>query len=357
MKISPETARYWYKQCILNRRGFALHAVYDEQEFGLERISLLVDLDDKFLPYARDIFNVLHNFLGLTYYVRSLPSGTFVNTYQIPKGHQDELAKTLNDLKAEQVLKKFEVMPITWRRIVPMQTKYYNFTKGVWDFDWAKTVEVGSDELPPLISSKPVKFDYEDLMIVKELQTSATRSLQSIAKVLKMDYDVAYRHYTHVMKRGMIVGYRIRWMETSIKQGGNSQDWRDILVYHAQHKYQMLMILLKNLKEEEQTLVMRRLSRLPFLVNLNGGDGCLYFELGVPYAYQSEVLHFLHEVLSPYRDSLTFLLSDQTYAVGMTIPYELYDKETGTWTMRSAECSAAFKNLLPKIERLRKASS
>ena len=147
--------------------------MYDEQEFrGWNEFRYWSTLTTSFCPTARDIFNVLHNFLGLTYYVRSLPSGTFVNTYQIPKGHQDELAKTLNDLKAEQVLKKFEVMPITWRRIVPMQTKYYNFTKGVWDFDWAKTVEVGSDELPPLISSKPVKFDYEDLMIVKEAANS-----------------------------------------------------------------------------------------------------------------------------------------------------------------------------------------
>lgn len=351
MNLSPETARYWYKQCILNRRGFALQAFIDEQEFGLRRVYVFADLDDRFLPYARDIFDVLASYLGLTYYIRTLPFGTFVTSYQIPKERLAELLKALDDLKSLGVFKKFEVMPVNWRRFVPMKAKYYNFAKGVWEFDWASATEGTSDELPPLAPSKPVKFDYNDLLIIMELQANSTRSVQTIARALKMEYDVAYRHYTHIMKRGMIGGYKIRWVETSVKKAEGPQKWRDILFYNSQHKYQSMLVLLRNLKEKDQSLVMHKVSTIPFLFNLNGGDGSLYFEMQIPFSYQSEVLHFLHNVVSPYRDSLKFLFTDQSFAMGTSIPYLSFDRETNKWTYRSEECVAAFKTLLPKIER------
>jgi DNA-binding Lrp family transcriptional regulator len=350
MHLSPETARYWYKQCILNRRGFALQAFIDEQEFGLRRVYVFADFDDRFLPYARDIFAVLSTYLGLTYYIRTLPSGTFINSYQIPKERLAELVKALDDLKSLGVFKKFEVMPVNWRRFVPMKAKYYNFTKGVWEFDWASATEGTSDELPPLAPSKPVKFDYNDLQMITELQANSTRSVRKIAKVLKMDYDVAYRHYTHIMKQGMIAGYKVRWVETSVKKAEGRANWRDVLFYNSQHKYQSMLVLLRNLKQAEQTLVMRKVSAIPFLFNLNGGDGSLYFEMQIPFSYQSEVLHFLHDTVSPYRDSLTFLFTDQSFAMGSSIPSESFDRETNKWTYRSEECVAAFKSLLPKIE-------
>jgi DNA-binding Lrp family transcriptional regulator len=350
MDLSPETARYWYKQCILNRRGFALQAFMDEQEFGLKRVYVFADLDDRFLPYARDVFDVFANYLGLTYYIRTLPFGTFVTSYQIPKERLPELLKALDDLKSLGFFKKFEVMPVNWRRFVPMKAKYYNFTKGVWEFDWASATEGASDELPPLASSKPVKFDYYDLQMITELQANSTRSVQTIAKVLKMDYDVAYRHYTHIMKQGMIAGYKVRWVETSVKKAENLRSWRDVLFYNSQHKYQSMLVLLRDLKETEQSLIMHKVSTIPFLFNLNGGDGSLYFEMQIPFSYQSEVLHFLHTVVSPHRDSLKFLFTDQNYAMGTSLRYESFDRETNKWTYRAEECVAAFKNLLPKIE-------
>jgi hypothetical protein len=352
MGVSPETARYWYRQCILNRRGFALHAVLDEQELGLRRTVVLADLEDRYWPHARDIFEALNHYLGLTYYIRALPSGTFVNTYQVPKERQGELLKALDDLRAQGVFRRLEVMPMEWRRLVPMKTEYYNFTKGVWDFDWASAMEATSDELPPLAPSAPVKFDYDDLLILSRLQIDAARSVKSIVTHLKMKYDVAFRHYTHIMDRGMIAGYKIRWLETSVKEMARvAGDWRETLIYHAQHKYQTGLVLLRNLRETDQSLIIQKVSALPFLYNLNGGDGNLYFEIGMPYAYQSEVLHFLRQLLSPYRDSLTFLLSDATFALAYTIPFELFDRETNSWTYRSAECSAAFESLLPKMAR------
>ncbi len=351
MGVSPETARYWYKQ-ILNRRKFALHAFFDEQELGLKRTVVLADLEDAYQPHARGIFEALHHYLGLTYYVRTLPSGTFINTYQVPKEHQGELLKTLDDLNAQGIFRKFEVMPMSWRRFVPMKARYYNFTKGVWDFDWASAVEATSDELSPFAPSTPVKFDYDDLRIMERLQVDATRSIKSIATRLKMKYDVAFRHYTHILNRGMIAGYKIRWLESSVKETvKGSSDWREILIYHAQHKYQTGLVLLRNLKEAEQSSIIQKLSALPFLYNLNGGEGNIYFEIGMPYAYQLEVLHFLHKLLSPGRDSLTFLLSDATFALGTSIPIHLFDRETNAWTYRSKECSAAFENLLPKMHR------
>jgi len=357
MGVSPETVRYWYKQ-ILNRRGFALHAFLDEQELGLKRIVVLADLEDEYHPHARDIFDALNHYLGLTYYIRTLPSGTFINTYQVPKERQGELLKTLDDLKAQGVFRELEVMPMKWRRFVPMKTKYYDFTKGVWDFDWASAMESTPDELPPVAQSTPVKFDYDDLRIIDRLQADATRSIKSIATHLKMTYDVAFRHYTHITNRGMIAGYKIRWLETSAKEMvKGTSDWRETLIYHAQHKYQTGLVLIRNLKEPEQSSVIQKLSALPFLYNLNGGDGSLYFEIGMPYAYQSEVLHFLHKLLSPHRDSLTFLLSDATFALGTATPIHLFDRETNAWTYRAEECSAAFENLLPKIERAKSGGS
>jgi len=357
MRVSPETARYWYRESILSRKGFALNACLNEQKLGLRRIVALADLDEKYWSIAKDVFEALYQYLGLTYYIRLYPSGRFLLQYKIPSEREADLRKVLDFLSQERVMRTIEFAPMPWRFIVPMKAEHYNFSKGLWDFDWEAAITKPGKELELIPPCDAVKVDYTDLLIAKELESNAARSLSEVADKLEIRYDMAFRHYRHVMQKKLVAGYKIRWIETSAKSlVKGSRDHRDVLTNQSQHKYQAAFVLLTRLTAAQQASVSKAIARLPFLLSMSGGEGSLCFELGIPYHYQPETLHFLWENLAPYRESLQFSLSDQTFASAKTIPYELFDSQAGAWTYRSEECRSRFKDLELKISKTGKPS-
>ena len=352
MKVSPETARYWYRESILSRKGFALNASLNDQKLGLVRMIALADLDEKYWSVARDIFEAFHQYLGLVYYIRLYPSGRFFLQYLIPSEREDDLRKALDFLSQERVLTTIELVPMPGKFVVPMRAECYDFSKGTWDFDWDVATSEHGHELKQVPPCSTIKVDHTDLLIAKELQVDAARSLKAIADKLGIKYDTAFRHYQHVLRKKLIIGYKIRWMETSAKTlVKGSHDPRDILTNQSQHKYQTADVLLTRLTKAQQASVLRTVSRLPFLVNLWAGDGSLWFEVNIPYHYQPETMHFLWKNLSPYRETLHFSLSDQTYASAKTIPYQLHDPQTRRWTYRAEEFTSIAKDFLLKVPR------
>ena len=57
-------------------------------------------------------------------------------------------------------------------------------------------------------SGAVIKYDYEDLLILEELQVDARQSLGKISRELKMPYPQVYNHYNLVTEgsRSIMVG-------------------------------------------------------------------------------------------------------------------------------------------------------
>ena len=92
-----------------------------------------------------------------------------------------------------------------------MKPEYYDFAAGSWSYDWPKLDVMGSN-LVLSEKAEVVPYDRIDLLILKELDANARRSMVTIAKNVDAGYKTVHRHYLdHVLGRGLIKGYRILW--------------------------------------------------------------------------------------------------------------------------------------------------
>ena len=89
-------------------------------------------------------------------------------------------------LFAELEINQFEEM-----RNAPMKPEYYDFAAGSWSYDWPKLDVMGTN-LVPSERSEVEPYDRIDLLILKELDADARRSLVTIGK----NVDVGTRRLT-----------------------------------------------------------------------------------------------------------------------------------------------------------------
>jgi len=190
---------------------------------------------------------------------------------------------------------------------------------------------------------KPERFDYADLLILKELQIDANKSLTEIAKRLKINYKKLAWHYgRHVIRRGLIRSYRINWM-------GTRYDYKIEKALNRKHRYLEMVLLVKDIDEKERMNLISRMNPLPFLWFEAVGNN--YFaDLQFPVDSITEALEYLESVLRPFKGRYSYHTIDVTNALTFTISYQLYDESERRWNFNSEELLARFESLLLKIK-------
>lgn len=223
----------------------------------------------------------------------------------------------------------------------PMRAVLYDFDAGIWDFDWGSDSKIDLKRAAYVPSVK-TKFDHFDLLILKELYIDATRSLVEIAKKLKANYKVLAWHYTtHVLGRGLIKNYVVRWP-------GTKYDFKADRALHRQHRYFWVDLLAKDLSDVERMGVMAGVGSLPFLwAEASGRD---YFaQFAFPVDFYTEAMQRLSEILNSVRNRATLYSFDQTNALAFVISHGLFDRETKKWTFDQPSLEARFDELVLKI--------
>ena len=154
-----------------------------------------------------------------------------------------------------------------------MRAEFYDFDHGVWDFDWTERVEPSKDQVEEITSE--LSFDKFDLLILKEMQKDATRSISEIRDKIKEEdgIDINYKtlawHWIkHVQEKKMIKGYRLNWM-------GTSYDWAADKPKQRQHKYMIVAVFVKGVSQAERASIRSEMNRLPFLWCETAGEDYL----------------------------------------------------------------------------------
>ena len=136
--------------------------------------------------------------------------------WTIPKKNTKDFHSFLQSLQDVGVARKIETIWSTCFQGVPVRSRWFNIEDGTWTFhwsEWIKEVETIKGELPyTLIEPEdwPIKVDYEDLLIIKELEKDGRFSLSDLSKNLGMPLSkIKYHFYEHVLKNGLIEGYQI----------------------------------------------------------------------------------------------------------------------------------------------------
>lgn len=136
--------------------------------------------------------------------------------WTVPKGRDEDFKEFLQSLIDVGVARSVEVNWTTCHEGIPVSSRWFDADEKVWTYnwkEWIEEVETIEGELPwTLIEPDdwPIKADYEDLLIIKELEKDGKKTLTDISKELNIPFEkVKYHFREHVSKRGLIEGYQV----------------------------------------------------------------------------------------------------------------------------------------------------
>jgi hypothetical protein len=334
-----ESVRYRFKQKLLSK-GFAVQAAVDHEKLGLRRVVSIVKFGDQYEAYAESILTAMSELCYLVSFEMTLPEGQFLLNFSVPEEFLPEFSQFMEALRAKGLFTSVECHFFDAFRNTPMRAEFYDFNRGVWDFDWSS-----ASLTPEAISYTPVKparFDYLDLLVLKELQIDATMSLVEVASRLGLNYKKLAWHYSaHVQREGLIEGYTVNWM-------GTRYEYRTEKALHRKHKYIRINMLAQCRSDAERLSLMSKSNRLPFLwAEAFGKD--YYAEFAFPVEFVNEAMQYLRAMLRGFDDRARYFVMDQTNALAFTISYKLFDREARRWRFDREELLRRFDNLILKI--------
>jgi len=322
LQLPIESVRHCYKEKILNK-GFAVQAKVDHEKLGLCRVIAVLDFTEDYKKFSQAILESMNELCFLVGFARTMPRSYYIVNFSVPREFVDDLRSFLKAMKEKGMFSHLDVAEFNWMRLAPMKSEFYDFDTGMWDFDWT-TKTTGDFESARYMPSEPAKFDYEDLLLIKELQMDANKSLKEISDKLKMNYSKLARHYNdHVMARRLLSGYSVNWM-------GTKYDYGIEKALHRQHRNLAVILLTREVSEQEAMSLRQAFDRLPFLWSEAAG-GNYYCEFTIPVEFNFEWLQYLTEAISAVKERTEVYTADQSNAETFTIPYSLFNQAQEKW--------------------------
>ena len=336
-----ESVRYRYKEKIIGK-GFAVQALVDHERLGLKRIVFVVEFSNDYRPYANSILSAMNELCYVIHFSKTLPEGKYVVNASVPQQHVEGFARFLETLKGKGLFSSLDILSFDWVRLLPMRAEFYDFNSGRWDFDWS-TVTTRDYTAASYTPSQTARFDYTDLLILKEMHMDANKSMVEIAEKLKINYKkLAWHFSTHVLGRGLIKSYRVGWM-------GTRYDYKLEKALHRKHRYLAIDLVVTNVSEYERMDLMAKTNKLPFL----WGEACgkhYYAEFAFPVDSINEALQYMEDAISSVKARTTYYIMDLTNALAFTISYQLYDETQKKWMFNESELNSRFDKLILKIK-------
>jgi hypothetical protein len=336
-----ESVRYRYKEKILNK-GLAVQATVDHERIGLRRLIVVIDFSDVYSEYAPAILTSMSELCFLVDFAKTMPTAYFVANFSIPKEFVAEVKSFLEAMKEKGMFSRLEIYDFDWMRVSPMKSEFYDFDTGRWDFDWTgQSPDYTSAKYLPSPSSP---FDYVDLLLLKELQMDANKSLKEISDKLQVNYKKLAWHYAaHVKARHLLRGYSVNWMGTKYDYGMEK-------VLQRQHRYFALNLLIRGVDDHEIVLLRQAIDRLPYLWAEAVGRN-YFVEMAFPVDFVVEGLQFLTKTVSTFKERAQIYAIDQTNAASFTIPYGQFDFSRKKWIFDSADLMRRFEALIVQINK------
>jgi DNA-binding Lrp family transcriptional regulator len=336
-----ESVRYRYKEKILNK-GFAVQAAVDHERLGLKRVMLVVDFSETYRNYAQAILTAMSEVSYVVGFAKSLIGGEYVVNLSVPNELVGQVRQFLQALEEKGMFSRLEILEFDWFRIAPMKPEFYDFDTGRWDFEWQNPTPQDY-EAAAYAPAKQGKFDYVDLLLIKELQMDANKSLKEMSEKLNINYKkLAWHHTAHVCAQKLLGGYTVNWM-------GTRYDYNLEKALHRKHRYFAVDFLVKDVNEFETMNLRHQTDRLPFLWGEAAGRN--YFaELALPVDYVVEGLQYLGNAAAGVRNRMSVYTLDQTEAARFTIPYNMYDATAKKWIFERDELIKKFEKLIVQIK-------
>ncbi len=332
-----ETIRYTVKKRFPNL-GLKVSLTLDQSTIGLERYFVVFKFSEKVKASIPLMMRSLSKEAFLTYWSRAALDDRYVALFSVPASLADEFDGFLKGLVEEGVWTQYETKRLEWARHPELKSKFYDFSTGAWDVDWAKIDKEMEAPPAPFKDDEPSPtpdIDAVDTLIIKELELDAWRNIAEIARKLGVNERTARWHYTkHVS--AMANSNYVHWFPASPAEVSKSVG----VIY------------------EFEGVTKSQISKLRLIFNnfpfswFEAGAKSGYYQvhLGMPGGEFMESSRFLTSNLARIVDRWNTYTLDIATERWYTIPYENFDAKKG-WVFDQAK---ALKAVMPEKVALRK---
>jgi DNA-binding Lrp family transcriptional regulator len=240
--------------------------------------------------------------------------------YAVPIERCQEFELFLERLEEEGVAEKIRHFWSTCFHTVNLKCDWYDRDLERWNFpweEWVHEVQAEGTELPFTLKDPaeyPMKADWADIFILKELETDATVSLKALADKLKITVPLVKYHFDkHIINRQMLEGFQVIYYPFD---KANSNGF-------------FFLFTFENL--EKMAKFARSLLDKPFALSLGKifGAPALFAYIYLPLAELRKFIDSLGELIR--MGSLTsyeYVFQDAQTSQRYTIPYRSFKNET-----------------------------
>ncbi len=212
LDMPPTTVRYKFNR-MMDESILFIHTNPYHTNLGLAKAEIFVEAVQGDEDLLLDCLKVNDFWVSLCRLYR--PEG-FGGVWTVPKDNVEDFKVFLKKLVDLGVARSFEINWTTCHKGIHVRSRWFSVEENRWLFnwdEWINEVENIEGELPWTLKDPddwPMNFDYEDLIIIKELEKDGKSTMTDISKYTGISFEtLKYHMREHVFKRDLIEGYQI----------------------------------------------------------------------------------------------------------------------------------------------------
>ena len=132
--------------------------------------------------------------------------GTYLVHVAVPGELAERCAGIYKDLQRAGLFAELEVFAFEEMRNPPMKPELFDFVRSTWTVDWS-SIKPTDSRLPSTAPRQTERYDKVDLLILKEFEIDAGRTLVKMAHNVDVSLNaLEFHHRDHVKGRGLRTG-------------------------------------------------------------------------------------------------------------------------------------------------------
>ena len=261
---------------------------------------------------------------------------TIISAHAVPHKYLTQFNRYLRKLVDRGMISKFKVIYTGDSRLNFPNFQYYDPRSKRWSFEWKQWVnQIKRQKVGRTIDDPPgcrIPIDKKDLLVIKELEKNARKTLADLAPMLKMSVTAVKYRYDKLSKSGLMQQYAFDVHAFPV----------EISAYHE--------IMLEFTSSQKMNRFYSSLDQLPFVLSVAKvlQRNTLLVRTYIPETQLMNMFTFFSELanagfLRSYSCLRLYFAGRET----QTISYELYNDKSG-WIVNLQECTSEISKLIKR---------
>ncbi|MEM3397554.1 MAG: winged helix-turn-helix domain-containing protein [Nitrososphaerota archaeon] len=209
-EVPITTVRYILREK-LPKLGFTIRPAINHGKLGLRWYLVMLEFSVR-PDYLTTMLDLFGESMYLSYYAYLLNERKFLTLFATSPKFEESFSNFLDELVKLNIVKRYVLKRLQYRRVVPFRADCFNFNDGVWIQNWD---EISRSEDVPEILEEPTQIhglSSLDIRILAEIYKNPFTSYSEIARRLSVSRQTIKKHYQNIVSK--IYLYMLFWMPT-----------------------------------------------------------------------------------------------------------------------------------------------